>query len=66
MEESARLRKCPFCKTRVSMSQSERGYFKISHMCSFGHIYISVVSDEIDDLVDAWNGTLTSKEDIDV
>ena len=54
----AKLRKCPYCGDSVDITLSEvsKTYYKISHLCNGGRVYICVTDEDPDVVADVWNG----------
>lgn len=58
----AKLRKCPYCGDSVDIALSEvsKTYYKISHLCNGGRVYICVTDEDPDVVADVWNGKRVS------
>lgn len=52
------LRKCPYCGgcVDISLSTVSRTFWKISHLCNEGRVYVCVTDEDKQKVIDTWNG----------
>lgn len=58
----AKLRKCPYCgePVGIELSTISKTYYKISHLCNMGRVYICVTDEDPNVVADVWNGKYVS------
>lgn len=54
----AKLRNCPFCGDNVdiTLSDVQKSYYKISHLCNEGRVYLCITDEDPQVVADTWNG----------